>query len=67
MPARRSSNKTLKNNSKFLLTKLSRSDNLNELLLRNTKQQQRPARQEHIERCDENSQSNSDNQIEMQP
>ena len=67
MPAGRSSNKNLKNNSKFLLTKLSRSDNLNELLLRNTKQQRRPARQGHIERCDENSQSNSDNQIEMQP
>ena len=67
MPAGRSSNKNLKNNSKFLLTKLSRSDNLNELLLRNTKQQQRPARQELIDRCDENSQSNSDNQIEMQP
>ena len=52
---------------KKLLTKKRSHDILSELLLRNTKRQQRPARQERIERCDENSQSNSDNQIEMQP
>ena len=52
---------------KKLLTRKRSHDILSELLLRNTKQQRRPARQEHIERCDENSQSNSDNQIEMQP
>ena len=54
-------------NEKKLLTGKRSHDILSELLLRNTKRQQRPARQEHIERCDENSQSNSDNQIEMQP
>ena len=32
-----------------------------------SREEQRPAMQERIERCDETSQSNSDNQIEMQP